>query len=186
MSNIDIYMALAQALGVTRKVAKDMVLRQLYGGGSNLVIAEWEVEDTAQYFRHRIVLKDNAGTVVKTSHWCTYRGIAQIDYGGLSYRACTENYDGTLPTNCVFTIHAPDPCPSCDRGRTPAGRCYACGGSGRQQQTWGIIERPEQPPQVGAYHDEHGFNIVTPTCENGTKWCTGKGEKHACDPQTAR
>lgn len=158
-----------------------------------IVIAEWEVEDTAQYFRHRIVLKDEHGTVVKTSHFCSYRGIATLDYGGVMYRAATENYDGVLPVNCVFTVQAPPKCSSCKgSGKQNAGICQLCLGTGRQVLKSAI----EQTNDVGVAYGPHGTpghrctpfceDYGPPRCEHGTEHCTGKGEKHACDVRTAR
>lgn len=276
MSNVDVYQVLADTLHITRKAAKEMVLHQVTGGGSNIVKAEWEVVDAPTHFKHRIVLKDVAGTVVKTSHWSTYRAIARIDYGGMMYRAATEYHDGDLPVNCVFTVNAPPECPSCVQGRVPTADggsepCRACGGT-RHQEFHGVIMRgsdgditpiPEDPGSVlgvARGRGEHGqpghrcsgfckhydkspaereeaalgraadamYDLLhpeqrdtpndrppvkftesyadtpagrqergaalfeqpgekyPPECEHGTKWCTGKGEKHACDPRTAR
>ena len=147
-----------------------------------IVVAEWEsYEEPNGVYEHRIVLKDEHGTVVKTSLWNSYRGIASIDYGGVQYRAATDFYDGDLPTKCVFTVTHPPRCETCG-GATV--KCETCSGTRYQPMR---VETPDESVGVATGRGPHG----TPghrcsgfcpeyACEHGTRGCRFRGEKHSC------
>lgn len=47
---------------------------------------------------HRVVVGDRVG------NWTMYTGIAQLTVGPITYYACTDYYEESLPVGKVFTI----------------------------------------------------------------------------------
>lgn len=61
-------------------------------------VPTWEVEDTSTYFQHRVALGALKGD------WRPYGAIATLVAPDAIYMACTAAYEGSLPTECVFTL----------------------------------------------------------------------------------
>lgn len=52
---------------------------------------------------HRlVVVKDDK--IVAAGFWTSYTGIAQVEYEGKVYLACTAYYEGVLPVGTPFTV----------------------------------------------------------------------------------
>ena len=66
--------------------------------------AQWQVENTTTYFRHRVVLIADESEVVATSEWVPCDGVARVEFEGRTFCAATDFHDEGLPTNRVFEV----------------------------------------------------------------------------------